>query len=167
LTSQSNSINRESNSLNAESRDIQRQTQALAESTITLNTEIRKLNEESTAAARANQADAAKTSLSTRVNVEVDAQTEMIIRARKFADMRPAALAYYTLWHGTAVLWLRERHILLHTECKDICILDLDPYACLADPGGSLGALWKIVKSIPVENTIPVANTRGIGTNST
>jgi hypothetical protein len=64
-------MNQEANRLSAESRDIQRQTQKLATATITLNTEIRKLNEKSTAAALANQATAAKTSLSTRVNVEV------------------------------------------------------------------------------------------------
>jgi uncharacterized phage infection (PIP) family protein YhgE len=72
LTAQSNLMNQEANRLSAESRDIHRQTQKLATATITLNTEIRKLNEESTAAARANQDAAAKTSLSTRVNVEVD-----------------------------------------------------------------------------------------------
>ncbi|KAH4196657.1 hypothetical protein HBH98_032210 [Parastagonospora nodorum] len=49
----------------------QNNTQALAEFTIAVNKEIRKLNEESTEAAGANQADAAKTSLSTRVNVEL------------------------------------------------------------------------------------------------
>jgi hypothetical protein len=64
-------MNQESIKLSAESRDIHLQTQKLTTATITLNTEIRKLNEESTEAARANQAAAAKTSLSTRVNVEV------------------------------------------------------------------------------------------------
>lgn len=64
-------MTQQSNELSVKSHDIQRQTQALAESTIALNKEIRKLNEQSTEAARANQADAAKTSLSTRVNVEV------------------------------------------------------------------------------------------------
>ena len=57
--------------LNAESRDIHRQTRELTSLTITLNKEIRQLNQESTEAARANQAAAAKTSRSTRVNVEV------------------------------------------------------------------------------------------------
>ncbi|KAH4071235.1 hypothetical protein HBI23_101520 [Parastagonospora nodorum] len=71
LMAQSNVMTQRSNELNVQSHDIQRQTQALAESTIALNKEIRKLNEESTEAARANQADAAKTSLSTRVNVEL------------------------------------------------------------------------------------------------
>lgn len=49
----------------------QEQTQKLTENTIQLNTEIRALNEISSEAARANQIDAAKTSRSTRVNVEV------------------------------------------------------------------------------------------------
>ncbi|KAF2034765.1 hypothetical protein EK21DRAFT_107892 [Setomelanomma holmii] len=71
LTAQSNLLNHESNLLNAQSRDIQERTQELSQATITLNKEIRKLNEESTEAARANQNAAAKTSLSTRVNVEV------------------------------------------------------------------------------------------------
>ncbi|KAH7401888.1 hypothetical protein DE146DRAFT_444682 [Phaeosphaeria sp. MPI-PUGE-AT-0046c] len=61
----------ESNVVARKSNGIQEHTQRLAESTIELNTEIRTFNEISSEAARANQADAAKTSLSTRVNVEL------------------------------------------------------------------------------------------------
>jgi cell division protein FtsB len=70
-----------SNELNVKTHDVQRQIQTLAESTIALNKEIRKLNQESTEAARANQADAAKTSLSTRVNVEVGFYADISLRS--------------------------------------------------------------------------------------
>lgn len=68
---QSNLINHQSNELMTESRDLHRQTHKLTDEIIKLNKEIRMLNEQSTQAAQANQAAAAKTSLSTRVNVEV------------------------------------------------------------------------------------------------
>jgi hypothetical protein len=106
-------MNQEANRLSAESRDIHRQTQKLATATITLNTEIRKLNEESTVAARANQAAAAKTSLSTRVNVEV-----IFPQKRRLGYMQAnrglVAAAYYTVWYGSSVLRVGEGYFFLH-----------------------------------------------------
>ncbi|KAF1845932.1 uncharacterized protein K460DRAFT_417114 [Cucurbitaria berberidis CBS 394.84] len=68
---ESNQLNKESNSLNIESHHLSERTHELNVRTSVLNDKIRELNEKSTEAACANQAAAAKTSRSTRVNVEL------------------------------------------------------------------------------------------------
>ncbi|KAI8935688.1 hypothetical protein NX059_007209 [Plenodomus lindquistii] len=71
LTAQSNQLNRDSNQLSSEAHSLSQRTHDLNERTSLLNDRIRELNEMSAQAACANQAAAAKTSRSTRVNVEL------------------------------------------------------------------------------------------------
>ena len=96
LTAASNEASMESNRLNFESFKLNEESRNLNLRSSNLNDKLRELNEKATAAACANQADAAKTSRSTRVNVEV--------RIKRFAGMTKTRVNLFTAapFHNTA-----------------------------------------------------------------
>lgn len=92
-----------------ESHSLSERTHELNVRTSILNDKIRELNETSTKAACANLAAAAKTSNSTRVNVEVCTGT--LAKSPVGANSTKVTSVHYTLGNGPPILWVRKGYI--------------------------------------------------------
>jgi hypothetical protein len=65
-------------------------------------------------------------------------------------DQTPVIAPHNAIWHGFAVLRLREGHIFLLAQHENICVVHYHPHDNSAPARSSSRALWKVASFVPV-----------------
>jgi hypothetical protein len=122
LNQESNQLNKDSNRINIDNHDLGERTHKLNQRTSVLSDKMREINELSMNAALANQAVAAKTSRSTRVNVEA---SSIALPDHLPSNETAVASFHNAIANGSPVFRFRKGHLCVQSQPK-VFLLGID-----------------------------------------